>query len=253
MGILTEKMALEVVGEFKNELCTVDRDGILAIYLVGSLGGGYYRPGQSDIDTAIILRDDAAITQEEIENIADRYRDKYQVPKGFGAMAIYEKELFPPYSKSEAEEFELSVEIARLKVQGKLIYGNYCLDQVPIPSREHLIQDAVIMERWLQSEFGYPIYNKLSITASINCILSVMRRYLMIEHGIFEFNKFKTIDAYLRNSPSVVDEAVFEFINGYLHGTVVGDAESLEMIQRFGTVISDHYNEQLLGGIFFDS
>lgn len=252
MGILTEKIAFEVVEEFKNELCTADRDGVLAIYLVGSLGGGYYRPGQSDIDTAIILRDDASITQEEIEDIADRYQNKYQVPKGFGAMVIFEKELFPPYLKSEAEEFEFSIEIARLKVQGKLFYGNYCLDQVPMPSRAHLIRDAVIMERWLQSEFGYPIYNKLSITASINCILGVMRRYLMIEHGIFEFNKFKTIDVYLHNSPAIVDDAVFEFINGYLNGTVIGDDESLEMIRRFGTVISDHYNEQLLGRKYFE-
>jgi len=247
MNIVTEERALEIVEEFKNELYAVDSDGILAIYLVGSLGGGYYRPGQSDIDTAIILRDDATITQEEIEEVADRYWKKYQVPKGFGAMVIFEKELFPPYLKSEAEEFEFSVEIARLKVQGKLFCGDYCLDHVPMPSREHLIQDAVIMERWLQSEFGHPIYNKLSITASINCILGVMRRYLMIDRGIFEFNKFKTVDAYLHNSPAIVDEAVFEFVDEYLHGAVVGDEKSLAMLRRFGVEISDYYNEKLLG------
>ena len=172
---------------------------------------------------------------------------QYQVPKGFGAIVIFERELYPPYLKSEVEEFEFSVEIARLKVQGKLFYGEYSLDCVPMPTREHLLQDAVIMERWMQSAFGYPIYNKLSITASVNCILGMMRRFLMVERGIFEFNKFKTIEVYVGNSPEIVDESVFEFINGYLRGTVVGDEKALMMLRGFGAEISDHYNEKLLG------
>ncbi len=245
--IITKEKALDIVSEFKDEIIGLDPVGVLAIYLVGSLGGGYYRPGQSDIDTVIIVRNGASISQKEIEEIADKYYERYSIPKGFGAVVIYEKELFPPYIKSEMEEFEFSIEIARLKTQGLLFYGQYSLEHVPMPSPEDLIKDARIMENWLFSEFGYPMYDKLGITACVNCILETMRKFLMIEKSVFEFNKFKTINVYLKHSPDVIDENVFAFIDKYLSGEISGDDNDLAMLREFGTKITDYYNEKLLG------
>lgn len=54
-NIITKEKALDIVNEFKNEITGIDPAGVLAIYLIGSLGGGYYRPGQSDIDTVVIV------------------------------------------------------------------------------------------------------------------------------------------------------------------------------------------------------
>uniref|UniRef100_UPI004056350D hypothetical protein n=1 Tax=Acetatifactor sp. TaxID=1872090 RepID=UPI004056350D len=161
---------------------------------------------------------------------------------------IYEKELYPPYYvKSEKEEFEFSVEIARLKTQGLLFYGQYSLDHVPMPTKEHLIKDAKIMEQWLFSEYGYSMYDKLSITACINCILGAMRRFLMIEKSVFEFNKFETIRVYMEHSPDIINENVFAFINKYLREETKGTDNDLMMIRRFGREITDYYNEKLLG------
>ena len=244
--MITKERAYEIVGEFKDELLTVMPDDLLAIYLIGSLGGGYYRPGQSDIDTVIIVRDQANITQEQMDEIAETYQKKYDVPKGFGSVMIFEKELFPPYLKSEIEEFEFSIEIARLKVQGILFYGAYNLDQVPMPTKEDLIKDAKIMEQWFDSAFGYPMHDKLQITGCINCILGTMRRKLMIEDGVFEFNKFKTIDAYLSHQPDIVEQDIFNRISQYLNGVALEEAD-LILLRRFGTKLADHYNEKLLG------
>lgn len=246
-NVITRERALEIVEEFQQEIASIESGGILAIYLIGSLGGGYYRAGQSDIDTVIIVKDDSVITQEKMDEIADKYQKKYSIPKGFGAIMIYERELFPPYIKSQIEEFEFSIEIARLKTQGFLFYGQYNLDSIPMPTKEHLIEDAKIMERWLLSEFGYPMYEKLGITACVNCILGAMRRFLMIEKAVFEFNKFKTIKEYLAHSPEIVDEDVFAFIDQYLRGEVSGDESDLTMLRGFGTRITDYYNEKLLG------
>jgi len=243
--ILTKEKAFEIISEFKDEIIGIDSVGVLAIYLIGSLGGGYYRPGQSD--TVIIVKDDALISQKEIEEIADKYCQKYSVPKGFGAVVIQEKELFPPYVKSEIEEFEFSIEIARLKTQGLLFYGQYSLNHVPMPTKDHLLKDALIMEKWLYSEFGYPMYDKLSVTACINCILGTMRRFLMIEKYVFEFNKFETIKVYLDHSPDIIDEKVFSFIDSYLRGEVSENDENLAMLREFGTKITDYYNGKLLG------
>lgn len=245
-NIITKDQALKIVGEFKDELLTHAPDGLLALYLIGSLGGDYYRPGQSDIDTILIIKDNSVLTQEKAEEIAAAYQERYRVPKGFGAVLIYEKELFPPYLKSEAEEFEFSVEIARLKTQGLLFYGNYSLDHVPMPTREHLIKDAKIMENWFHSTFGYPMFDKLDLVSSINTILIQMRRFLMIEHSVFEFNKFKTIDTYLQYHPTLTNEHVFSFIMRYLKGEAPGDQHELEILRTFGQSLSDHNNRTLL-------
>ena len=53
--VITEAKAMEIVNEFLDEIRHED-NGVLALYLIGSLGGGYYRPGQSDIDTVIVVR-----------------------------------------------------------------------------------------------------------------------------------------------------------------------------------------------------
>lgn len=68
--IIAEAMAIEIVKEFLDEIRRED-DGVLALYLICSLGGGYYRPGQSDIDTVIIVSDNAAVTQKRMDEIVN--------------------------------------------------------------------------------------------------------------------------------------------------------------------------------------
>lgn len=70
--VISEEKAFKIVQEFLTDILQISQD-VLALYVIGSLGGGYYRPGQSDIDTAVIVRDNAAVTQEEIDQIAESY------------------------------------------------------------------------------------------------------------------------------------------------------------------------------------
>lgn len=243
---ISEARALGIVREFLAEIRSVSND-ILALYVIGSLGGGYYRPGQSDIDTVVIIRDGAAITQEQTDEIAEKYRQKYNVPKGFGAILICESELSPPYTKSETDEFEFTVEIARLKVQGKPIYGSIELDSIKMPEKSDFIRDAFIMEAWFNREFGYPMFDRLQTAACVNSILGILRRYLMIEKNIFEFNKFKTIDAYLQNDPPITNAQAFELIRRYLNGEAEESQENLQILQACGIELRDHFNQTLLG------
>ena len=244
--VITEEKAMEIVGEFLEELRREDSDGVLALYLIGSLGGGYYRPGQSDIDTVIIVRDDAVITQERTDEIAAKYWKSYEIPKGFGSIMIRLSELSPPYIKSEAEEFEFTVEIARLKTQGKAVFGEIDLNEIKMPSREDFIKDALIMENWFAREFGDPMFDKLQITGCVNTILGCLRRYLMIEKNVFEFNKFLTIEAYLQHEPPIINEPVFDFISKKLRDEVAGNDDDLRMLRECGTQFREYFNRRLL-------
>ncbi|MDR0288400.1 MAG: GNAT family N-acetyltransferase [Clostridiales bacterium] len=242
---ITETRAMAIVGEFLDDIRR-ENSGVLALYVIGSLGGGYYRPGQSDIDTVIIVSNDAEITQKRTDEIAKKYWQTYEIPKGFGSIMIRLSELSPPYIKSEAEEFEFTVEIARLKTQGKAVFGGIDLNDVQMPSKEDFIKDALIMERWFAKEFGYPMFDKLQITGCVNTILGCLRRYLMIEKGVFEFNKFLTIEIYLRHNPPIVNEPAFDFINKKLKDEIAGNDDDLRMLRECGIQFRDYFNMRLL-------
>jgi len=67
----------------------------------------------------------------------------------------------------------------------------------------------------------------------VNSTLIALKRYLMIQHGIIEFNKFKVIDLYLQNDPPLVDEETFDFIQYALHhtGTEVDPEKLARMVK----------------------
>ena len=44
--IISEKKALKIVDEFILELIAVDEKNLLAVYVIGSLGGGYIELGR---------------------------------------------------------------------------------------------------------------------------------------------------------------------------------------------------------------
>ena len=109
------KDAIDIAKKFAEEIVRIYPD-TLAVYAIGSIGGGYYRPGQSDIDTVVIMDCTRAQANDRItavEAVADRYWKEYSVPKGFGAIVLGKEQLMPPYIPEE----ELVMEIIRLKAQ----------------------------------------------------------------------------------------------------------------------------------------
>ena len=215
--MITYEQAIKIAKEFAEEVQNMLKDNLLAVLAIGSLGSDYYRPGQSDIDTIIITslkREELKIYRKEIRKLADSYQEKFDVPKGFGAILLIEEQLYPPYIAEE----ELILEIYRIKLQSKLIYGNYDITKIPNPTKKDIIEDAKSFEKWRQEEHknnpDFKIDNNIML---INSTLMMLKRYLMIKWDIIEFNKFKVIDLYMRNNPPYVDEELFEFIEKSLY------------------------------------
>lgn len=180
------------------------------------------------------------------EFLAEILKEEPGVPKGFGAVMICEYELSSPYTRSEIDEFEFTMEIARLKTQGKVIYGLIDTEHIMMPTKADFIKDALIMERWFNKEYGYPMFDKLQIIECVNCKLGSLRRFLIIEKGIFEFNKFKTIDTYMQNHPPIIYEKAFDFIQRKLKDESVGDQDDLLMLRACGMELRDYFNRILL-------
>ena len=215
--VIDEPAAWAILDRYVQDCLKIDRESLLAVYATGSLGGGYYRPGQSDIDAALIVREgtediwgDLDTASERLQTLNGAYKERYRIPKDFGPFALQEQALYPPYS----DRWDvLALEIARLKEQGVCVYGGYDLDAVPMPTAEDFRQDAQRFERWLRKEFfkSHPI-ETFSEAACVNTILMYLGRYLRIERGVLEFNKRLLIARYLENDPPFVDEETFGLV-----------------------------------------
>jgi len=210
--MISYEKALDIAVEFAKEIDCRYPDRIKAVYAIGSLGSDYYRPGQSDIDTAIVTdfsRNEIDCVTEQIENIADGYQQKYQVPKGFGAIVFAQEQLFPPYVKEE----ELIQEILRLKTQSKLIYGHFDVNTIPMPDWNAIKEDILNFQEWIDEQ---PTFQHTR-QSFINSTLIALKRYLLLKHHMIEFNKFKVIGLYMQNEPPMVNEEIFEFIQASLY------------------------------------
>ena len=119
----------------------------------------------------------------------------------------------PPYIAEE----ELVMEIIRLKAQHMLIYGNFELDSIPWPDRAAIIDAENAFEDWRASEGSTPPEN-MTRQMTVNSILILLKRWLLLEKGIVEFNKFNVVEAYLANDPPFINERFLNAVNSYLNG-----------------------------------
>jgi hypothetical protein len=55
MSTIDEKGAWDILDRYVADCLQIDSDTMMALYATGSLAGGYYRPGQSDIDAVLIV------------------------------------------------------------------------------------------------------------------------------------------------------------------------------------------------------
>ena len=210
---ISYEAAIATATEFAQDISGSFPGKIEAVFVIGSLGSDYYRPGQSDIDTAVITsfsRREIVDVTEKIEKIAENYHKRYNVPKGFGAVVFAKEQLYPPYMKEE----ELVQEILRLKSQSRLVYGNFDTENIPMPDKQSIKNDILAFQEWMDSQPPF----QHSRASFVNSTLIALKRYLLLKYDIVEFNKFKVIDLYLKHEPPVVDREVFDFITKTLHG-----------------------------------
>jgi len=214
---IDEQTARQILDRYVEDCLKIDAHSLIAVFAIGSLAGGYYRPGQSDIDAVLIVEnasDPVWGTIEKsshlLEELNRHYFEIYKIPKAFGPFPLQVKELFPPYDPGADV---LTLEIARLKIQGKLVYGHFDLDAVPMPTKDDLLIGAQRFEEWSRDEFSKTEAGKhMSSTACVNTILMHLSRFLLIKKGIFEFNKLKIVARYLENDPPYVNDRAFRLV-----------------------------------------
>lgn len=238
MSIIDENTAWEILQRYARDCLQIDSCNLLAIYAIGSLAGGYYRPGQSDIDAVLIVQNGSEgiwgtgdKPSKPLEELNHRYLEIYQIPKDFGPFPVQEDELFPPYDP----EKELTSEIARLKLQGKPVYGDFPLETIPMPTPDDFLRDVQHFEEWWRDKFSKSMPpEKMSPHACVNTILMHLSRFLLIKRGIIEFNKYELIGGYLENDPPFVNSEILHLVEKILSFGQTSKAENEHLRQYTG-------------------
>jgi len=249
MEIMSETTAWEIIKKYSNECALLDPENLVAVYVIGSLSDGYYRPGESDIDAVLLVSDDSESiwgnsdkASSQLSDLNKKYKETYSIPKDFGPFPLQIKELYPPYEPNS----ELTLEIARLKLQGKAVYGDYPVGQIPMPTREDFLLDFKHFEEWMDSEFsqGHPI-EEFSVRACVNTILMHMNRYLIIEKDIIQFNKLKIIPLYTSCNAPFQDKDGIRVVERCLFQSDIVTEEETKNIREFVSYLRSNMNTLL--------
>ena len=248
VAVIDEHAAWDILRAYARDCLAISSASLLAIYAIGSLPAGYYRPGQSDIDALLIVRDGSdgiwgsnMHPSKPLEDLNRRYQDAYGIPKDFGPFPVQESELYPPYDVEQ----ELVPEIARLKLQGKPIYGAYDLDAVSLPTPDDVLRDAQHFEEWWRDEFSKSVLlENLSLMACVNSILMHLRRFLWIKRGVIEFDKRRLVRSYLENDPPFADEDMLYCVEQSLESEAISDSQT-ELLRAYTGHLRSQMNAYL--------
>lgn len=238
---MDEKTAWDIIHKFCNELRLLNDKSLTAIFVVGSLAGGYYRPWNSDIDVTLIIKDglEQILNNSTVKSIIKELLRNYPYPIGFEAFIKYENQLFPPYLPKK----QMTIEILRLRYQSQLVFGNFAIDSITLPTKTDILNDALYYEKKLNSNYRDPIA-VLDETGLISLEFKYMRLYLILHNDIIEFNKVKIIELFDNLYEHTFDKKSFLILREFLNG-IKTDEYSLEILRSFCYSLRSIINEDI--------
>lgn len=217
MAMLSERDALRVADAFAADAVAVAPDEVVAVVLIGSLGGGAYVPGRSDIDTAVVVTNSAGDHLfREFERLAAGYAARHAIPKGFGVVPIKVDQLYRPPEPRD----ELAPELLDIGQRGRLLAGELDLSAVRQPTAADLLAYCRVFIPWLRSERRDPARPAANQTmdAEINGLLYELRLTVLSSTGRYVLPKRAVIPTLLDAHPGKDDEPQLLRIQRYLEG-----------------------------------
>lgn len=211
--LISEQQAWSTARALASEIAVRVGDMLKAVCVIGSLAGGGYRPGRSDIDTVAIVCDDGLReTDARIQALAGEFRKRTGVSKEIGVVVVAESKLRPPYNPKE----ELVPEILRLRHQGIVVYGEYDLNSIPDPTPADFVAYAKVFYPWLRAIIDERPQEYRNLEATVNTLLYEIRLWLWDAMGDYVFDKRQVISAFLGRARSLPFSAELSRLEEYL-------------------------------------
>jgi len=198
-------LAWQELHRFSDQIRALQSAEIRAVFAIGSLPGGYFRPGQSDLDAVVVLagsppRDDARCRTHQ--QLSETIRDLASAAKPYEleATCVYESELIrdPKTGLLPRPDFA-----SRLLIQSQLLMGEFDLEMIDNPMPQDFIPIAEhYLEYWREKQ-GPVSSATVPLAELVKHALTLMRYYLIIRRQHVQYNKFLLVQDYERLTPEL--------------------------------------------------
>ncbi len=181
---------------------------VRAIFAIGSLPGGYFRPGQSDLDVLVLFQG-APGTEADFNKF--QLAEKERLEALAAQAGPYEIELlFLHETRLQRDpltgRFPYADFVQRLLSQSKLLWGAFETGSLEAPGKEDF---ACAFRRYLEylrkkhvGEFQV-FWSQGKLEELLNHTLALMRAYLQVQRGVSEYDKTRLAQRYRESQPSV--------------------------------------------------
>lgn len=224
---LTEQQAWHILEAYAHEVFQLGSPDLLAVFTIGSLAGGYYRPGQSDLDAVLVLRDGSDIpSSPDLVSINRKYEETYAHQTGFESIPVFEGIFISRSDDGLLFNPQLN---ARMKLQSCLLAGNYDLDSIPMPTRQDWRIDVSRLEADWQAAGGDAQLLRMGAKSIANHALMRMRQYLVLCCERICFNKFNLVEIYIEQNLLYRDKSKLRLLWKQLDGQTLDEADVSEL------------------------
>lgn len=221
--------------------------GLRAIFTIGSLPGGYFRPSQSDLDV-VVLFNDPPRSGNDLEDLKAGLDELIQPKK---LLHPFEVECMPRFISDLGRNPESGLLqnpdlVARLKVQSKQLFGNYPVQTLPMPSATEWAWETRNFLRWWDLQTAADPTRSTTPSMQIKKTLALVRFYLAVRRDLVEYNKFKLLEVYDRAIPVVpISLGTRLAIQSFLNDGVLNQPAA-ERLERELPVIQQALTEAIL-------
>ncbi len=220
-----------------------DLPGFKALFVIGSLPGAYFKPGQSDVDLLALLagsRPDVSDYRKQAELLESLLGE---IPEGL------EVDILPRYESDLATSPQTGLYlrpdlVARLLVQSRLLTGSYDLSQLRMPGPADFQADFPSQLRWWQANHG--AVEACAAPLQAKYLLLVLRTWLAVLRNQLIYNKTELIAAYRKTSPDrALPQALEHFLAEYLKGGPIKSGYEKELFAFCEQLSSEILSAQL--------
>ena len=200
MSAAKRSAAWQELQEFARALQEFNAPQIRAAFVIGSFPGGYFRPGQSDLDVVIIFAgspptDETTCQQHQALRQAIKELASKASPYEIEPMFIYESELKRDPHSGLLPRADFA---SRLLLQSQLLMGEFDLHQVDQPMPQDFIPTLQRYLEYFQHKIVPNGFDQAPLSGLIKHVLTLMRYALIICRQHVQYNKFAILQDYLR-------------------------------------------------------
>jgi len=196
--------AWQTLEELSRRLSTALSKPLRSVFVIGSLPGGYFRPGQSDLDLVALFNDPPnrgnAFEELRVELEELARPEKLISPFDVECLPRFISDLGRNPQTGMLQNPDL---VTRMKVQSRQLYGNYPVQSLPMPSSEEWTWETKNFLNWWEEKSQINPSRFLLPAKQIEKTLALVRLYLAVRRDLVEYNKFKLLETYDHAIPVV--------------------------------------------------